>query len=228
MVGPFFIFKNKSSKYLDIVIKYEWLPPVVRARDEVEIIEVPGRDGYLTIPKDRKEPVIKKVKGILINEDKKVEVRRWLQGKGKLILSNDRDVFYFAQIINPVEFYDYWTYGWEFEIEFLCQPYGYLHEGQRVVTINKQKTVLHNPTDEVAKPLIKIYGSGDVDLIINNNINKFNIDGYVEIDSELMESYKDNSLVVFAGDFPKLKAGENVISWNGAVEKIEIIPRWRR
>ena len=228
MVEPFFIFKNKSSRNFDIAIKEEWLPPIVKAREEVEIIEVPGRDGFLTINKKRKEPIIKKAKGVLINEDYKEQIKGWLQGKGELTFSNESDVFYISTIIEPIKFYEHWSGGYEFEIEFLCQPYGYLHEGQRVVIIDKQETVLHNPTDEVAKPIIKVYGSGDVDLIINNNINKFNIDGYVEIDSELMECYKDNSLVVFAGDFPKLKTGENVISWNGSVEKIEIVPRWRR
>lgn len=228
MVAPFFIFKNKSSRDFNIVIKDEWLPPVVKAREEVDIIEVPGRDGYLTISQNRKEPITKEIKGILISERSKPEVRRWLQGKGKLMTSNESDVFYIAQIINPVEFYDYWAYGWSFEVEFLCQPYGYLHEGQKVIEITKKETVLHNPTSEEAKPLIKIYGEGNVNLIINSNIHKFNIDEYVNIDSELMECYKDTSLATFSGKFPKLEVGQNVISWEGNVDKIEMIPRWRR
>lgn len=30
-----------------------------------------------------------------------------------------------------------------------------------------------------------------------------------------------------AGDYPVFYIGENMISWTGAVSKIEITPRWR-
>lgn len=228
MVDPYFVFKNRKSTNIDIVIKDEWLPPTMKARDEVEIVEVPGRDGYLTIYKHRKEPIIKTIKCILVNRKNRYEVRKWLQGKGKLILSNENDVFYLATIINSVVFFEHWNGGYEFEVEFLCQPHGYLPIGEEVINITKKDTVLRNPTNEVAKPFMKIYGSGSVDLIINNNIHKFNIDEYVEVDSELMESYKDTLPVIFTGEFPKLDSGENKISWDGNISKIEIIPRWRR
>lgn len=165
---------------------------------------------------------------MLLDENRKTAVRKWLKGEGRLILSNESDVYYDARIIKSVAFKDHWNGGWEFEVELLCQPYGYLHRGDNLITINAKNTILHNPTEETSKPLIKIYGSGVVDLIINNKIHKFNINDNVTVDSELMESYKDTSLVTFTGDFPTLKPGPNNITWDGTVTKIEVIPRWRR
>lgn len=228
MVEPFFIFKNINSLDLGIVIKDEWLPPVIKASDDVEIIEVPGRDGYLTISKNRKKPILKTVTAVLIDEHKKHEVRNWLYGEGRLILSNESDAFYKARIINSPEYYDYWGYGWQFDVEFLCQPWAYLLTGETIITITEKNTVIHN-LEGPSQPLIKIYGNGPVDLIVNDKIHKFdNVEEYAIIDSELMEVYKETSPVKYYGEFPEFVPGENIVSWDGNVSKLEIIPRWRR
>ncbi len=229
MVEPFFIFKDINSLDLEIVIKDEWLPPVQKADDDVEIIEVPGRDGYLTISKNRKKPIVKTVTAVLINEKNKHIVREWLYGEGRLILSNESDVFYKARVVNNPQFQDFWSgYGWQFEVEFLCQPWAYLLTGEEVITITKKNTVIHNP-GAISKPLIKVYGDDAVDLMINDKIHKFsNISEYAIVDSELMEVYKETSLVKYYGEFPEFVPGKNNISWDGNVSKLEIIPRWRR
>lgn len=229
MVEPYFIFKDINSLDLGVVIKDEWLPPVQKASDDVEIIEVPGRDGYLTIPKNRKKPITKTITAVLINEENKHIVREWLSGEGKLILSNENDVFYKARVVNNPQFQDFWGgYGWQFEVEFLCQSWAYLHSGEQIITVTEKDTVINNP-GAVSKPLIKVYGDGSVDLIINDKIHKFsNISEYAIIDSELMEVYKETSPVKYYGEFPEFVPGENNISWDGNVSKLEIIPRWRR
>lgn len=229
MVEPYFIFNNIKSTNLDVVVKDEWLPPVQKANDDIEIIEVPGRDGYLTISKNRKRPITKTITAVLINEKNKHIVREWLFGEGKLILSNESDVFYKARVVNNPQFQDFWGgYGWRFEVEFLCQPWAYLLTGETTITITEKDTVIHN-LEEPSQPLIKIYGNGPIDLIVNDKIYKFdNVEEYAIVDSELMEVYKETSLVKYYGEFPELTTGENIISWTGDVIKIEVIPRWRR
>ena len=57
------------------------------------------------------------------------------------------------------------------------------------------------------------------------------MDGYIEIDSEIMNAYKGETLQnskMVTSDFPKLAAGENKINWLGNVTKVEIMPRWCR
>ena len=91
-----------------------------------------------------------------------------------------------------------------------------------------------NPYSLAAKPYIKINGSGDGRLIIQNSAgNKIwsfsSIDEYLVIDSEEMNCYKgtvlENSKV--SGDgFPEFVEGLNTISFDGDIESIEIKPRW--
>ena len=82
-----------------------------------------------------------------------------------------------------------------------------------------------------SEPYMKIYGNGDATLTINDKTIKFNdIDRYIEIDTELMNCFKDNinQNNRMIGEFPVLKSGENSVTWSGDITKIEIEPRWVR
>lgn len=228
MKEAYFIFNNKKSSDLGIAITFENLPPVERAEEDVEIIEVPGKDGYLTRSNNRRKPIEKTITCQLLKEEYRKTVRNWLQGKGRLTLSNEDDVFFNAKILNPVKFYWNIFDGYDFDVEFLCQPQAYLFSGQNVISVNNKNTILYNPGTETSKPYIKIFGSGEIDLIVNGGISRYNVNEYIEIDSEIMECYKGSSPEIFKGDFPLLTLGENNISWNGNVDRIEVVPRWCR
>lgn len=228
MREAYFIFNNKRSSDLGVAITFENLPPIERAEEDIEIIEVPGRDGYLTRKNNRRKPITKAITCRLIKPEYKGIVEEWLQGKGKLTISNEKDVFFNAKILNPVKFYWNIFGGYDFDVEFLCQPNAYLFGGQRKINITNKNTILHNPTNITSKPYIKIIGHGEVDLIVNNDISKYNINEYIEIDSEMMECYRGNFLEIFKGEFPLFMPGENKISWNGNVNRVEIVPRWCR
>ena len=80
-----------------------------------------------------------------------------------------------------------------------------------------------------SEPYMKIYGSGDIIISINNRPLKFkNVENYIEVDTELMNCFKGetNQNNRMYSDFPILTTGENVFSWVGNVTKIEIEPRW--
>lgn len=70
-------------------------------------------------------------------------------------------------------------------------------------------------------------------MIQNQKGNKIwnftDIIGYIEIDSELMNFYKGTELknnTVTGDSFPTLSVGDNIISFDGSINKLEIIPRW--
>ena len=95
-------------------------------------------------------------------------------------------------------------------------------------------TQLVNPFVFKAKPYLKIYGSGDGILVIQNSEgNKLweitDIDEYIEIDSEEMNCFKNTELknsCVSGDGFPELVSGNNSISFEGGITRIEIIPKW--
>lgn len=104
-----------------------------------------------------------------------------------------------------------------------------------VTTITPERTItLKNPYNFTSKPYIKLYGNGSGRLIIQNeNGNKIwnftNILDCVEVDAELMNFYKGTELknnTVTGDSFPTLSKGNNIISFDGGVNKLEIIPRW--
>ena len=115
------------------------------------------------------------------------------------------------------------------DIEFSCKPWKYAKCGEKKIELSSAGKI-YNMYGFTAKPYIKIIGSGDVSLIINNRQHSFQgISEYIEVDSELMSAFKgltpqNNKMV--SQLFPKLTAGENEIEWTGNITKIEIIPRW--
>lgn len=119
----------------------------------------------------------------------------------------------------------------EIEIEFTCKAYKRALKGERTITLTKAKTI-YNTEFFTASPYIKITGNGGITLYINERAYGFkDVSEYIEIDSELMNAYKGDTLQnskMLTTKFPKLTAGENNISWAGNVSKVEIIPRWCR
>lgn len=89
---------------------------------------------------------------------------------------------------------------------------------------------IFNPSTANAKPIIKIYGTGTINLTVNSTaITLTNVVDYVTIDGQLMDCYKGTILKNgdMVGDFPILTVGTNTINWSGTVIKIEIQGNWR-
>ena len=158
----------------------------------------------------------------------------WLYGSGieykKLYDTYDRDYYTLAYVSSGASVSELAKrlLG-QIEIQFTCKAYKRALKGDKTITITKAATIT-NPEGFTATPYMKIYGSGNVTLYINNRAHGFkNIDGYIEVDSENMNAYKGDTLQnnkMLVGAFPKLAAGDNNISWAGNVTKIEIVPRW--
>ena len=117
-----------------------------------------------------------------------------------------------------------------FTTTFTCRGLKYMTSGLETNEISSSGIVLNNFGSYESKPLIKIYGSGNITVNAGNKsftIN--NVSSYVSVDSEIKECYKDN--VNFGknmtGDWPVFSIGKNTISWSGNVTKLEVTPRWR-
>ena len=143
-------------------------------------------------------------------------------------------------------------------IEFTCKPQRFLKIGDKPITFIRSKQsiedsnnqlildasgnniegfvetqkFLNNPTRHASLPIIKIYGSGTGEIQIGNTtITLLSLSGYLTIDSDIMEVYKDeencNSKIKFSSNaFPKLYPGLNDISFSGGVTHVEVIPKW--
>lgn len=115
-----------------------------------------------------------------------------------------------------------------FELKFDCDPRRFLKDGERVVDVDEDITLI-NRTEYEAKPLVRAYGTGTF-TIADTTVQIVSADGYTDIDCDLQEAYKgavncNNNIVLTDGKFPELITGGNEISFTG-LTKLEITPRW--
>jgi len=223
---PHFIWNNTSSEDLEIVVNK--LPPIQTASQKGKFEEVDGRDGYLYNDDESLAPIDKEILITLKDLTKLNYIKAWLRGEGILKLSSEPGVFYKGRIYGQVD-WPRWLLLRQGTIKIKCQPLNYLDEGLDMITLLGSST-LSNPGTASANPIIKVYGTGEITLTINNdNYILKNVSEYVTINADIRECYKDltpKNNDVAANEWPKLVTGDNVISWVGTVTKVEIIPNW--
>ncbi|OUB11872.1 phage tail protein [Bacillus thuringiensis serovar yunnanensis] len=204
-------------------------PVIPTAKQKVEHIEIPGRHGSLT-KKGAYENVSFKVKfNMLERENIKPFIRRakpWLL-QGETLFFTDDDVY---RKIKHVEMGDIITeieeHG-EFEVDFTLDPFEYTED----VNLKLIKPgVIYNPGTMESDPKLWIVGNGTFRITINDvSFQIKDVNGSVVIDSEILEAYTDTISMnhKMVGQFPILGVGENTIEWSGAIQFMEIRPRWR-
>jgi predicted phage tail component-like protein len=222
-----FKWKNKDS-FLDFGILIKEKPPIYKAERNIDEIEIPGRDGNLTIDYSTHKAIVFTMECTLIDSNNIDNIKVWLEGFDKLIFSWENDRYYNAKCVNQIDIAQSFEIFGDFPIIFKAQPFAYSLNDSLITLLSSG--IINNPGTKYSNPIVKIYGNGAVDLTINNTaIHLDNVDGYITIDSELVDCYKDTVLMnnYMSGDFPILVPGDNSINWSGAVTKIEIIPNWR-
>lgn len=220
---PFFIWNGIKSD--DLIINK--LPNIIKATKDITKTEVQGRDGFLTQDNGSYKSVVKSVECTMKDLERIDFICSWLTGSGEVTFSNEPTKVYKATIINQIEFERVVATFHSFIIQFECQPHKYDIDNE-LITLLTSGSVYNAGT--TCKPIIKIYGTGAIDLNINGNIIKLtDVADYVTIDSDLIDCYKDTELKnnYMNGDFPELVNGTNNISWTGAATKVEIVPNWR-
>lgn len=204
---------------------------------EIERTAVPGRNGDLVASNQRYSNVdIIYRAGIYHNFDQNytgyINAVLAEPGYHRLEDSYHPDVYRLAVIESSFEpEMTALNHQGQFQIKFNCKPQTFLRSGDQKLTFNGAGTIF-NPTRFTAKPLLRVYGTGTVE-IGNEIITVLSQDSYTDIDCESEEAYMDtaasprNSLVEVSGDdFPVLPAGETRIRLGGGIRSLEIIPRW--
>ena len=231
-----FIYNGKRS-YDDMCLIITETPPFVAAEREVEFTSIPGKSGDLIEDGGRyKNVTIPYTVAALTDPfDLPLLVKKiaaWLGATGGyFILSDTYDPNYFryARYSGNLNIADILLKIGTAQLNFNAKPFKYSFDGQQAITISASG-VIYNPEGFASIPYIKITGNGDITLSIENSSFAFKgVNGYIEIDSEIMAAYKGEELQndkISFSDFPTLAPGANHISTVGNVSKIEIVPRW--
>ena len=232
----YFIYNGKDSR--DFNIKIKEINNLSSPQRSIETFTVPGRNGEVVIDNRNFENFVLSIECYLdcTNKDKNNtsrEIKKWLQSDfsyNELICSDDLDFYYEAYCDTKLDF-EYVSKNFEsFLISFNCKPYKKKID-EDVIVINEPSVIYNNYME--SNPLIKVVGTGDIVVNINNQkLILKDLENEIEVDCEIMNAYKKvNEDIVLLNnkmysDFPILEHGENNISFEGDVARIEIVPRW--
>ncbi|WP_308779647.1 phage tail domain-containing protein [uncultured Clostridium sp.] len=219
------IYFNTNTS-LDMHIYLEKYPSIPVVNEDYEEVLVEGRSGSLIINKgtypDKKIPLTFTLlhKDIYVKFD---EIYEWLTNivDNRLVCSRKDRCYRVKKVLFGNIEKEFRTIG-EFEVTFICEPFSEdLDKTVYEITTNNFK--FNYDGNAPADTLIKVYGSGNIQLTIDNETMQINnVTDYVEIDSNLLQvrnqdgTSKDDDL----GDFILLEKGEHTISYTGTVTKI--------
>ncbi len=227
-------FNNKSLKDFGVYISGSGTYNAPER--DISKIEVPGRNGELTIDNGRYKNIPISYPAFIFRDfSANVEgLRNYLLSQKSYVRLEDTyhpKEFRLARFsgsfeTDPVEE----LYAGNFTLEFDCYPQRFLKDGEQAVEFTAAGTII-NPYLTTAKPLLRAYGTGTFS-IGGVAIQITTANSYTDIDCDLQEAYKDTlatncngNIVLTNGKFPELAPGENAITLSG-ISKLEIIPRW--
>lgn len=219
----YFIFKDISSEnFKNLII--ENLPPVSSPPQRYEIHEIDGSSKAIITELGYK--AYEKPINLGFSNHDTYNVENWLKGKGRLILSNELDKYYDAFVLEQIDYNQVLRFK-KATVTFLVQPYKHATGEEET-----ESRVLINQGNTECLPLMTIYGSGSVGVLVNGVKRcDITIDGYVTLDGEEEEAYKDSldnrRNRVMIGKFPTFKPGENTITFTGNVTNVKTLVRSR-
>lgn len=211
---------------------------------DAEFISIPGRSGDIINPNRRFANI--KVTYTVFLARKNIaalasvlrDIKGWLYSEPdryhEITDTYDTEYFRYGVISGSLDIEEQLKKVGSFTVTFNCKPYKYSFAGKQTVAVDASELTITNPTAFESRPYIKLYGSGAVTLNVSSggSTNLWTIsevDETIEIDSELMNCFKDAVLkndTVTGDGFPMLKPRTTTIACAGNVQRIEVIPRW--
>ena len=227
------IFNNKSSA--DCRIQVAHPPGYAYPERDYTITHIPGRNGDIIQDNGCYKNVERtyEVSFDAPNEDFATyanAVSAWLHsttGYARLEDSYEPNYYRMATYQESNIFENLYNQAGTATIVFECKPQRFLKTGDNIITIQNSLTIM-NPTGFEAYPLFKVTGTSGVLTVNGNSITFSSIDGFVMLDCELQDAYKENinKNSTISGTFPVLKPGSNTIRWTGSISSVTMKPRW--
>ena len=227
------IFNNKSSA--DCRIQVAHPPGYAYPERDYTITHIPGRNGDIIQDNGCYKNVERtyEVSFDAPNEDFATyanAVSAWLHsttGYARLEDSYEPNYYRMATYQESNIFENLYNQAGTATIVFECKPQRFLKTGDNTITIQNSLTIM-NPTGFEAYPLFKVTGTSGVLTVNGNSITFSSIDGFVMLDCELQDAYKEsvNKNSTISGTFPVLRSGSNTISWTGDISSVTMKPRW--
>ena len=233
-------FNNIASDTLDIVV--ETIPDYEMPLKKYERVHVPGRNGDIIIDNGDYENVDRVYNVAIVRDGASApivsrDLSKWLNQPGyhRLEDSYQPDVYMLATYQSGNTITNVFNEAGRAELVFNRMPQRFLKSGEVPIIYDVGDGVentISNPTDQVALPIIKVYGMGSGTVTIGAHIMSISsMNGYLYIDSTKEDIYKDlsnmNGYVTITNGFPKLVSyGDLPVKFTGGVTRVDIVPNW--
>ena len=207
-------------------------PSITIPSERVTFTDVPGRSGSLTQLEgdDVYDDMVLTATCLIADPSRIPEIAAWLRGSGTVTFANRQGGFYHAHVVNQIPFEKILRGNphRSFAINFRCKPFWYLSD-VKPITLTTSGSFITNPGCVASEPVITVYGSGEITLMVGMTITELEITDKITLDTPLMEAYSGSTSMnsCMSGDFPSLLPGKNAVSWSGNVSRVEIQPNWR-
>ena len=197
-------------------------------------IQVPGRSGTLTPLNSNTFNNFQLTYQCYMTKEMKLkldELRAYLNafsGYQRLEDTINPTYYRMARYNGSFEVGDKDKQGATFSIKFDCMPQKFLKSGEATITLTASGTI-KNPTSYDAKPVLKIYGTGEVK--IGTSTIKVNAGTqYIEFDCDTLNAYEGannrNNNIELAKEPLLLANIATGITLGSGITKVEIKPRW--
>lgn len=227
----YFIWNGTDCRQYGIHVTEQ--PPITIPAERSTQTNVPGRPGSLTQLEgdDVYDDLLLTATCFISDPSQIPAIAAWLKGSGTVTFANRTGGYYKARIANQIPFEKVLRGNphCAFSVNFRCFPFWY-QEDAASITVNTSGTIVTNPGSVYAEPILTVYGSGNITLMVGTTIVELeDISGNIVLDCALKEAYLGNALMNdrMTGDFPVLKPGANAVSWSGTVTRVVIQPNWR-
>ena len=207
------------------------------AEKDYSKVSVPGRSGDLLVFNNRYKNVNLNYDAILIEnyEENAERVRAWLlsaDGYCRLEDTYHLNEFRMASFSGPIDFDSKMLEAGETTLTFDCKPQRWLKSGEQkiLLTPDNNRSII-NPTLFEAKPLLRVYGTGQ--LQVGTGVININTSGteYIDVDCDIMDCYEgsiNRNRNVTISKWPTFTPGNNIIVFpnDSNITKVCITPRW--
>ena len=148
----------------------------------------------------------------------------------------DSEMIYQVEVVEPPVYGQSGTFPTilPYKVGLSAKPYKEFRD--KVDRESTTSLIIDNPTPYEVRPVITLYGSGNMNLVVNDKQYVFQTgDTNIIVDSRIESAYRmlsgipdgrDNRM--YTPDFPTLKSGENRISVTGNATYFKVETRWRK
>lgn len=234
-------FNNVTSSSLGVEV--ETFPNYEAPEKEYQITHVPGRNGDLVVDTKTFQNVPRSYEVSVATRNSETftqkmnAVAEWLHsasGYARLEDTYEPDYYRMAYYSESISIENLFNEAGKATLNFICKPQRYLKSGETPITFSEEGTI-QNGTRFSSSPVIKV--------ITDNTQGSVSIGNHtiaikagagtdqITIDCELQDAWsgttnKNSFVILTDGEFPVIDPGTQTVTFDGGVQRVEVIPRW--